>query len=227
MKLVRTTILIGTVTAFGLAACATDEYGRKRPLTDAERGAIIGAATGAVIGGIASKNKRTKGVLLGAVGGGIAGTAVGAYMDRQKQDLDKVLAPERSSGAIQVEKLAGDILRVTMTDQTAFDFDSAQIKPGFHSTMDKISDVVNRYGKTHITIVGHTDNVGTDQYNQRLSERRAQAVAQYFANQGVVSERLAAEGKGESAPRASNAAPEGRRLNRRVEVYIEAVVAES
>ena len=74
---------------------------------------------------------------------------------------------------------------------------------------------------------GHTDSVGTPQYNQRLSEQRAQAVAHYFAGKGVIPERLAAEGKGETAPRASNATPDGRRLNRRVEVYIEPIVAES
>ncbi len=227
MKLPHSLIVIITVAAFGVAACATDQYGRRRPLTDAERGAIIGAASGAVIGGLAKKSDRKKGALIGAVGGGLAGAAVGAYMDRQKQDLERVLGPERASGAIQIEKLPGDILRVTMTEQTAFEFDSAQIKSGFYTTMDKIANVVNRYGKTHLTIVGHTDNVGTEEYNQRLSERRAQAVAQYFANQGVIQERLAPEGKGEAAPRASNATPEGRRLNRRVEIYIEPIVAES
>lgn len=218
--------IVCLLTAVGVAACATDEYGRKRPLSDAERGAIIGAASGAVIGGLASKNKK-KGILIGAVGGGIAGTAVGAYMDKQKQDLEKVLAPERGTGSIQVEKLAGDILRVTMTEQTAFEIDSAQIKPGFHSTMDKIGGVVNRYGKTHLTIVGHTDSTGSTQHNQGLSQRRAQAVQNYFAQQGVIPERMAAEGKGEAAPRASNNTAEGRRLNRRVEVYIEPIVAES
>lgn len=227
MKLLRTSILIATIAASGISACATDQYGRKRPLTDTQRGVIIGAATGAVIGGLAKKSNRSKGALIGAVGGGIAGAAVGAYMDKQKQDLEKALAPERTSGAIQVEEMQGDILRVTMTEQTAFEFDSARIKPGFNSTMDKISNVVNRYGKTHLTIVGHTDNVGTEQYNQGLSQRRAQAVAQYFGNQGVIQERLAPEGKGEVAPRSSNATPEGRRLNRRVEIYIEPIVAES
>jgi outer membrane protein OmpA-like peptidoglycan-associated protein len=226
MKPSRLSVLIIAITAIGAAACATDSTGRRIPMTDAERGAIIGAATGAVVAGLASKNKK-KGVLIGAVGGGLAGTAVGHYMDKQKQDLDQVLAPERQSGAIQVEKLGGDIVRVTMTDQTAFEFDSAQIKPGFDSTMDKVSNVVTRYGKTHLTIVGHTDNVGTGLYNQGLSQRRAQAVSQYFNSHGVISERLAAEGKGESAPRASNATPEGRRLNRRVEVYIEPIVEDA
>ena len=220
--------LVCIVVALGVSACATGPDGQRRPLTDAERGAIIGAATGAVIGGVAAKKKnRKKGVLIGAVGGGIAGTAVGAYMDKQKQDLEKVLAPERGAGSIQVEKLGGDILRVTMTEQTSFEIDSAQIKPGFHSTMDKISNVVNRYGKTHLTIVGHTDSTGSTQYNQGLSERRAQAVQTYFTQQGVIPERLAAEGKGEAVPRASNNTPDGRRLNRRVEVYIEPIVAES
>lgn len=222
MKRSRLSAFIIAVTAVGVAACATNGA----PMTDAQRGAIIGAATGAVVGGIAAKNKK-KGVLLGAVGGGLAGTAVGAYMDKQKQDLERVLGPERNNGAIQVDKLSGDILRVTMTDQTAFEFDSAQIKPGFNSTMNKIADVVNRYGKTHLTIVGHTDNVGTDTYNQSLSERRARAVSQYFGSHGVIPERLDAEGRGEKAPRASNSTAEGRRLNRRVEVYIEPIVAES
>lgn len=219
--------LIGTLVAFGVAACATDGQGRKRPLTDTQRGAIIGAATGAVVGGLASKNKK-KGVLIGAVGGGLAGGAVGKYMDNQKQDLDKVLTPERGAGSIQVEKLAGDIVRVTMTEQTAFEFDSAQIKPAFNTTMDKIGNVVNRYGKTHLTIVGHTDSTGSAEYNMGLSQRRAQAVQQYFAGQvGVLPERLASEGKGETVPRASNDTPETRKLNRRVEIYIEPIVAES
>ncbi len=226
MKHSRLSVLVIAITAIGVTACATDSTGRHVPMTDAQRGAIIGAATGAVLGGLVSKDKK-KGVLIGAVGGGLTGTAVGHYMDKQKQDLDQVLAPERQAGAIQVERLGGDIVRVTMTDQTAFEFDSAQIKPGFNSTMDKISNVVTRYGKTHLTIVGHTDNVGTGQYNQGLSLRRAQTVSQYFNSHGVIPERLAAEGKGESVPRASNATPDGRRLNRRVEIYIEPIVEEA
>jgi len=226
MKYSHKSLSITLAAALTVAACATGPDGQRRPLTDAQKGAILGATAGAVLGGLTSKNKK-KGVLIGAIGGGIAGTAVGTYMDNQKQDLEKVLGSERNSGAIEIEKLNGNILRVTMTDQTAFDFDSARIKPGFNSTMDKVSNVVNRYGKTFLTVVGHTDSVGAANYNQRLSEQRAQAVAQYFASKGVIPERLAAEGKGESAPRASNATPDGRRLNRRVEVYIEPIVAES
>jgi outer membrane protein OmpA-like peptidoglycan-associated protein len=226
MKYLRITITLSIISIFGLSACATDEYGNKRPLTDAETGALIGAASGAVLGGAVSKKNRTKGVLIGAVGGGLAGGAVGYYMDSQKKDLEKALTPERDAGAIQIEKLPQNVLRVTMTDQTAFTVDSAEIKPRFDSTMDKIATVLNRYGKTSLSIVGHTDNTGSAQHNQALSERRAQAVETYFLQRGVVPQRLESHGLGESAPRASNATAEGRQLNRRVEILIEPIVAE-
>jgi outer membrane protein OmpA-like peptidoglycan-associated protein len=211
-----------------LSGCATDEYGRSRPMTDAEKGALFGALGGAAIGAIAStKEKRTQGVLLGAIGGGLAGTAIGSYMDGQKKDLEKALAAERDAGAILIEKVANNNLRVTMTAQTAFDVDSAAIKGGFHSTMDKIAAIVNKYGKTTLDVIGHTDNKGSDKHNQALSERRAQAVAQYFLSKEVHKERLRMEGAGESQPRASNDSEQGRTLNRRVEIVIEPVVSQS
>lgn len=205
-----------------LSAC-TDEYGRSRPMTDAEKGALIGAGVGAAVG-LATKDK--KNVLIGAVGGGIAGGAVGYYMDKQKQDFEKVLRPEIDAGLVAVDPLPQDRLRVTMTSGTAFDVDSAQIKPGFYSTMDKIAGVLNRYGKTHLAVVGHTDSTGSDAYNQQLSERRAESVKQYLLAQNVIPERVDAFGRGESEPRASNATPEGRTLNRRVEIIITPIVAQ-
>jgi outer membrane protein OmpA-like peptidoglycan-associated protein len=207
--------------------CATDEYGNPRPMTDAEKGVIIGVTSGAVVGALANKDNRSKGALVGAVGGGIAGGAVGTYMDSQKKDLEKVLAPEVQAGAIEIRKVNQNDLLITMTSQTSFDFDSTTIKPGFYTTMDKIANVLIRYGKTHLTIIGHTDNVGTDRYNQILSEHRAQAVNDYLRNKGVLVQRLEFLGRGESAPRASNASEEGRRLNRRVEIIVEPIVADA
>lgn len=206
-----------------MAGCATDQYGRTRPMTDAEKGALIGAGVGAAVG-LASKDK--KNVLIGAVGGGLAGGLVGHYMDKQKQDFERVLRPEIDAGLVSVDALDQDRLRVTMTSGTSFDVDSAQLKPGFYSTLDKIADVLKRYGKTQLTLVGHTDSTGSDAYNQQLSERRAQAVEQYFLSNGVIPERLQAFGRGESQPRASNATPEGRTLNRRVEIIITPIVAQ-
>lgn len=215
------------VAVLGLSACATDEFGNSRKMTDAEKGALIGALGGAVVGGAVTKKKdRKKGVVIGAIGGGLAGAAVGNYMDNQKRDLEKVLMPERNAGAIEIERLPENALRVTMTDQTAFAVNSADIQPGFTSTMDKIASVVNRYGKTTLTVAGHTDSTGSAEYNQGLSERRAKTVENYFLGKGVVPQRLDSYGFGETSPRSSNSTEAGRKLNRRVEIDIEPVVAD-
>ena len=221
---IRITALLLAV-ALTLAACATDEYGNQRQLTDTEKGAMIGAAVG-VLAGLTTKNKQKKAVLYGVVGG-IAGGAVGAYMDSQKKDFEKQLKAEIDRGDISLQKLPNNVLMVTMTAQTAFDVDSTQIKTGFESTLNKISSIVNKYGKTHISLVGHTDSTGTNAYNQSLSERRAQSVKNYLIGQGVIEQRLAAYGMGEDKPRADNSTEWGRTLNRRVEIVIEPIVADS
>jgi outer membrane protein OmpA-like peptidoglycan-associated protein len=205
--------------AFGVAGCAADH-----PLGHRETGTLIGAVGGAVIGAVAYDRNRTKGAVIGAVGGALAGGVVGRYMDDQRRDLEKNLSREIQSGQARVEKLANDVVRITMTNQTAFETDSTEIKPGFHSTMDKVADVVVRYNKTTLTVVGHTDNVGSNPYNQKLSERRAHSVARYLESRNVNSMRLALAGKGETQPIASNNSETGRQANRRVEIYLEPVV---
>ena len=214
---------LATMLAIGVAltGCATDG---NRPFTRTEKGAVIGALGGAVVGAIAYKKNRTKGAVVGAIGGGLGGAAVGSYMDSQRRDLEKNLAQEIQAGQARVEKISDQVVLITMTNQTAFDTDSANIKPGFHSTMDKVAGVVVRYGKTTLTVVGHTDNVGSNDYNQKLSERRALSVAQYLEARRVDGLRLATAGKGETVPVASNASEGGRQANRRVEIYVEAVV---
>jgi outer membrane protein OmpA-like peptidoglycan-associated protein len=226
MRRSKLIVSLSIVVSVALAGCATDEYGNRRPLTDAEKGVLIGGIGGAVIGSATSSKKhRTRGAVLGAVGGGLAGGMVGNYMDNQKKDFEKVLAAERNAGAIQIEKAANNALRVTMSNQTAFEIDSAGIKGGFHSSMNKIATIVNRYGKTQLTVVGHTDSSGSDAHNQRLSDERARAVHSYLEQKGVAPQRLASYGLGESEPRASNDTAAGRQLNRRAEIIIEPVVA--
>lgn len=222
----RRLIIVSAVTTFGLAACATDEFGNRKPMTDTQKGAIFGAIGGAAVGAAVKDEKRGKGALVGAIGGGLAGAGVGAYMDSQKKDFEKALAPERDRGAIQIEKIGEKALRVTMTAQSAFAVDSSEVKGTFHSTLDKIATIVNKYGKTAIGIVGHTDSTGSDAHNQGLSQRRAQSVEQYLLGRNVAAQRLSSLGRGESEPRASNSNEEGRALNRRVELFIEAVVAQ-
>ena len=204
--------------ALAVAGCAADQ-----PFQYRDSGALIGAAGGAVIGAIAYDKNRTKGALVGAVGGALAGGVVGRYMDDQKRDLEKNLAQEIKLGQARIDKLPNDVVRVTMTNQTAFETNSANIKSGFHSTMDKLADVVVRYNKTSLTVVGHTDDVGTNAYNQKLSEQRAMSVAQYLEGKRVNSVRLAISGKGETQPVETNATETGRQANRRVEIYMEPV----
>ncbi|MFO1321018.1 MAG: OmpA family protein [Burkholderiales bacterium] len=219
-------VVVSTVFAVTAAGCKSGgSADGKRPMTNTEKGAIIGAVGGAVVGA-AVADKKGKGALIGAVGGGLAGGAIGNYMDRQKQDLEKNLKSERDSGAVTVQKLPGDIVKITMTSQTAFDVGSAEIKPGFRTTMDRLADVVIRYGKTALTIVGHTDAEGTKENNLDLSQRRAQAVADYLKTKNVNAARLTAIGKGETEPVADNKTDAGRRANRRVEILVEPVRAD-
>jgi len=209
-----------------LSACATNDLGDTRDLSKTETGALIGVASGAALGAIINHKNRGKGALIGAVGGGLAGAGVGYYMDKQAKDLERQLQTEIQRGEISVEKRASDnALLVSMTSSTGFDNLSTVLKPGYITTLGKIARVLNQYGKTTVTVIGHTDSLGTHADNQILSEKRAQAVMDYFAGQNVNPLRLEAYGKGETEPRADNTSEAGRQLNRRVELWILPVVA--
>jgi len=208
------------------AGCATDEYGNRRDITETEKGLGIGAVTGAAVGALIA-DKSGKGAALGAAGGALVGGLIGNYMEQQRRDFEKVLAPEIASGVIRVEKLPDDRLLVGMTGETAFEVDSDQIQPAFYSTMDKISAVVNKYGKTRVAIAGHTDSTGSAEHNQELSERRAESVREYLLADNVYPARLSAAGYGKNRPIADNATETGKRQNRRVDITIIPVTTES
>ncbi|MFP5419347.1 MAG: OmpA family protein [Gammaproteobacteria bacterium] len=219
-------LLVSLTAASLLSACATNDLGDKRPLSKTEKGAIIGTASGAVLGAVIHHKNRGKGALIGAVGGGLTGAGVGYYMDKQAQDLQRQLQPEIQRGEISIDKRASDnALVISMTANTGFDSGSPVLKPGYLPTLNKIAQVLNQYGKTTVTIIGHTDSVGSHEYNQSLSERRAQSVQEYFAGQNVNALRLEAYGRGETEPRADNATESGRQLNRRVDLWILPVMA--
>jgi outer membrane protein OmpA-like peptidoglycan-associated protein len=219
-------ILTPLLAALLLSACATNDLGDSRDLSKTQKGAIIGSVSGAALGAIINHKNRGKGALIGAVGGGLAGTGVGYYMDQQAKDLNKVLQTEIDRGVITLEKRSGDnALLVSMTASTGFDSAAAVLKPDYLPTLNKIARVLNQYGKTTVTVIGHTDNVGGDAYNQGLSEQRAQSVLNYFAGQNVNPLRLESYGRGETQPRADNGSEAGRQLNRRVELWIVPVVA--
>lgn len=220
-------LLTPLLAALLLSACATNDLGDSRDMSNTQKGAIIGSVSGAALGAIVNHKNRGKGALIGAVGGGLAGTGVGYYMDTQAKDLQKQLQAEIQRGEISVEKRASDnALLVSMTSTTGFDTNSSVLKPGYTPTLNKIARVLNQYGKTTVTVIGHTDSVGSNAANQTLSENRAQSVLDYFAGQNVNPLRLQAYGKGEAEPRADNGTEAGRQLNRRVELWIQPVVAQ-
>ncbi|WP_217995256.1 OmpA family protein, partial [Methylogaea oryzae] len=140
---------------------------------------------------------------------------VGYYMDRQEQQLRQQL--EGSQVEVRRE---GDNLKVVMPSQITFAFDSADILPGFYPSLNSVAQVLREHDQTTVEVTGHTDNIGTNHYNQQLSERRAQAVADYLAGQGVIGGRIAAHCMGETSPVASNDTESGRAQNRRVEIVI-------
>lgn len=205
-----------------LAGCATSpDDPNKNTKEKAATGAAIGAIAGAIIGHQQDRSGGAlRGALIGAAAGGAMGAGVGAYMDKQQAEFERQLAAERNAHQIEVERLKNENLKITMNSEVSFDYDSAAIKPSFTRTLDKVNDIVAKYSRTHVVVVGHTDDRGSDRYNQMLSEDRAKSVAIYMEDGGVAPRRISTEGRGEREPRATNATEAGRQLNRRVELLI-------
>jgi outer membrane protein OmpA-like peptidoglycan-associated protein len=199
-----------------LGACA----GPNDPSRHAKMGAGIGAVTGAVLGHQISHGS---GKWVGAAVGALAGAAIGDYMDEQQRDFEQELAVERNAHQIRVERLADRSLRLTLDSEVSFDVDKADIRRSFRPSLNRLAAVIRRYDRTVVHIIGHTDSTGSDDYNQELSEERADRVASYLESRGVPPERVIPEGRGEREPRADNSSAAGRQLNRRVEIYIKPV----
>lgn len=198
-----------------LAGCVTDPVTGERRVNQAvytgAAGAGLGAALGAVLGG---KSSRTE-VLVGTGIGAVAGTAVGVYLENQRKKLE-----EATEGTgIEVEN-TGDSLLLNMPGEVTFATNSASIQPEFRPTLNEIANVLNEYESSFVDVYGHTDSDGSEDYNQRLSEQRAQSVADYLTSRGVVRQRIATRGFGETQPIASNATASGKAQNRRVELKI-------
>lgn len=116
--------------------------------------------------------------------------------------------------------VAPTVTKVTLNADTFFDFDKSTIKPEGRQVLDQVADTVQSINLETLIATGHTDSIGAEAYNQKLSERRANAVKAYLVNKGVPADRIYTEGKGEAQPVASNKTREGRAQNRRVEIEI-------
>lgn len=198
------------MSSISLFSCATTQTRQDRgTAVGAGVGAGIGAALGQVIGG--DTESTLIGAGIGAALGGIAGNQVGRYMDLQERDLRNAVAATESASIARDE----DILRATFKGEAFFDYDSSELKPGAYPELRRISDILNKYPQTMIEVGGHTDSRGSDEYNQMLSEKRAEAVKTELINNGVMAQRIRAVGYGETRPISSDHA-----MNRRVEITI-------
>lgn len=186
-----------------------------------QKGAAIGTAAGAVIGGILGNNigkggNAPLGAVLGGVVGGVAGGVIGDKMDKQAKEIKETLP-----GA-EVERV-GEGIKVTLNENTVnFDFNSANLTTLAKTNLDKLVTVLKNNPDTNINIYGHTDSIGTDAVNLRISSQRAAAVKNYFVANGISASRMFTEGLGKSSPIASNDTDAGRAKNRRVEFAITA-----
>ena len=185
-------------------------------------GAAVGAIAGGLLGNRLDRKKRGRGTVIGAVAGAAAGGGLGYLMDRQEAELREQLASERAEHAVEVERVRDDVLKLTLDSAVSFDTNSAAIKPAFRPSLAKVAEVLSQYDN-RVSIIGHTDATGAESYNQSLSERRAEAVRGELARLGVPAAQIDARGRGELEPVADNGTAAGRARNRRVEVLIQTV----
>lgn len=204
----RLTILSSLLTAVllaGVSGCASN---------NTSKGAAIGAAGGAVAGAVIGNQtgSTARGAIIGAVVGGVAGTIIGHQMDQQAKEIE-----QNVPGAI-VERV-GEGIHVTFPAGVLFDFGSAVVRADAATSLNSLASSMSKYQDSNLMIAGHTDAVGTDEYNHDLSVRRAESASRYLFAEGV-SRHIATAGLGEREPIASNETDAGRQRNRRIEIAI-------
>jgi outer membrane protein OmpA-like peptidoglycan-associated protein len=209
-------VLAMTVFAVFASACETlDPYTREEKTSKATKGALIGAAAGAVVGLISGDDavERRQRALIGAGVGALAGGAIGNYQDRQEAQL----RAELEGTGVSVTRI-GDNITLNMPGNVTFATNSSDLSPAFFDVLNSVGKVLKEFDKTVVEVAGHTDNTGSESYNQSLSERRAAAVSSYLQAQGTNPQRLITVGMGELRPVADNNTANGRQINRRVEI---------
>ena len=179
------------------------------------KGGAIGAGGGAVVGGVIGRaaGNTAAGAIIGAAVGGTAGALIGRRMDKQAEELRRDLENAK------VERV-GEGIKITFDAGILFDVNSAELRPAAKTDIQQLATTLKKYEDTNVIIEGHTDNTGSRDLNQRLSERRAQSVADFAAAQGVSRNRMTTQGFAFDHPVADNSTAAGRQANRRVEIAI-------
>lgn len=208
--------LIALSIGFGmLTGCTTNPYTGESSISNMGKGAGIGAAAGAGAGTLFGGND-WKNAGFGALAGAAVGAGIGYYMDKQEEEMQQSL----QGTGVQVQRTADNTLNLTMPSNVTFAHDKADLTFEAQNALNSVSQVLNNYPDSRIAITGHTDDSGSDAYNQRLSELRAASVANYLAQRGVNPARVSQQGMGESSPKVPNTSDANRATNRRVELAI-------
>jgi outer membrane protein OmpA-like peptidoglycan-associated protein len=215
--MIRKFVAMAAAAIFMVGCTNVDPVTGERTTNRTGTGAIIGAIAGAAAGTLAGGDDR-RNAMIGAGIGALAGAAIGNYMDRTYQNLRERLA----GSGVGVERVSESQIRLVFPSDLTFDFNRDSVKSQFVPTLRNTGNVLREYDQTTVDVYGHADSVGSDDYNQDLSERRAMNVASVLMQGGVIRQRVITEGFGESRPIASNSTDDGRARNRRVEVYISA-----
>lgn len=226
MKHVARNLCLGLLAAGVLSACATtggsytysDQNGNAtQQQNKTGRNAAIGAGIGVLAGLLSgdSATERRQHAMVGAGIGALGGAAIGQYQDRQ----ERALRERTANTGIDVNR-DGDNITLSLPDGITFDFNKSTLKPQFYGALNGVASTLAEYNQTMIEVVGHTDSIGTDAANDRISKERADSVANYLRGQGVQSARIETLGAGKRYPIADNNTDAGRAANRRVEIRV-------
>ena len=186
-----------------------------KTLNNTQKGTAIGTAAGGTAGAIIGGGGKSSvwGALIGAAVRGGAGYLIGHHMDKQAAEI-KQAVPDA-----QVERV-GEGINMTLNSGLLFKINSSELSETAKNELDKVAAVFVKYPESNILVEGHTDNTGTDAYNNGLSEKRARSVSAFLQTKGVSSNRLDIKWYGESQPKYPNDSDEHRALNRRVEIGV-------
>ncbi len=214
MTFTKSTAVLAITGAVALAGCTDpNQLGGNSSLNKTQQGALIGAGAGAVAGQLIGGD--TKATVIGAAVGGAIGGGIGYDLDRQEADLRRDLGNDD----VKITN-TGDRLIVSMPQDLLFATDSFSVRPDLQDDLYTVSGNLQQYPESTIQVVGHTDSDGSAEYNQTLSDRRANSVSNILINGGVPAARIQSFGRGESQPIASNLNEAGKAQNRRVEIVI-------
>lgn len=191
--------------------------GSCKSMNKSQKGAVIGSAGGGAAGAVIGRasGNTAMGAIIGATVGGVAGAVIGRQMDKQAAEM------EREVPGAKVERV-GEGIVVEFSGKVLFGFDKSDLTPEATNNLNSLIQILNKYPDTDIVIQGHTDDKGSENYNQSLSERRALAVSRYLTSNNIASARIGTVGYGETTPKYSNETENGRAQNRRVEFLISA-----